>query len=173
MKIAVVSSTERGETDRLISAVAAFLLAQEAKLTGIVKVLEDEEDPSCACDMAVRVLPEGLIIPITQDLGEGSDACKLDPGAIARAVNEVEKQPLEGVQLFILNKFGPEEVAGRGFRGAIGAALGLGVPVLVGISSANLDAFEAFAGGVATTLPAEKQAILDWVQSVMPTEPGA
>jgi len=167
MRIAVVSSTERGETDRLISQTADFLLAQGAKLTGIVKVLEGEEDPSCACDMAVRVLPEGLIIPITQDLGDGSDACKLDPGAIARAVNEVEKQPLEGVQLFILNKFGPEEADGRGFRAAIGAALEAGIPVLVGVGGPSRSAFDAFVDGLAEALPPDAGAIRDWCRGVM------
>ncbi|MCF6316669.1 MAG: DUF2478 domain-containing protein [Marinosulfonomonas sp.] len=167
MRIAVVSSTERGETDRLISQTADFLLAQGAKLTGIVKVLEDEEDPSCACDMAVRVLPEGLIIPITQDLGDGSDACKLDPGAIARAVNEVEKQPLEGVQLFILNKFGPEEAEGRGFRAAIGAALEAGIPVLVGVGGPSRAAFDTFVDGLAEALPPDAGAIRDWCHGAM------
>jgi len=167
MKIAVVNSTERGETDRLISQTAAFLLAQGVKLTGIVKVLEDKEDPSCACDMAVRVLPEGLIIPITQDLGDGSDACKLDPGAIARAVNEVEKQSLEGVQMFILNKFGPEEAAGRGFRAAIGAALEAGIPVLVGVGGPSRAAFDTFADGLAETLPPDAGAIRNWCHGVM------
>ena len=167
MRIAVVSSKERGETDRLLSQTAAFLLTQGAKLTGIVKVLEEEVDPSCACDMSVRVLPNGQIIPITQDLGDGSDACKLDPGAIARAVHEVEKQPLDDVQLFILNKFGPEEADGRGFRAAIGAALEAGIPVLVGVGGPSRAAFDAFVDGLGETLPPDADAIRKWCQQVM------
>ncbi|WP_456391038.1 DUF2478 domain-containing protein [Profundibacter sp.] len=167
MRIAVVSSPKRGETDRLLSQTAAFLLTQGVKLTGIVKVLEEEEDASCACDMSVRVLPNGQIIPITQDLGDGSDACKLDPGAIALAVHEVEKQPLEDVQLFILNKFGPEEADGRGFRAAIGAALEAGIPVLVGVGGPSRAAFDVFVDGLGETLPPDTDAIRAWCQQVM------
>ncbi|NOX39314.1 MAG: DUF2478 domain-containing protein [Alphaproteobacteria bacterium] len=167
MKIAVVSSKNRGETDRLISDTAAFLQLKGVRLTGIVKVLEQEQDASCACDMAVQVLPDGPVIPITQDLGEGSDACRLDPGAIARAVGEVEKRPLEGTQIFILNKFGPEEAEGRGFRNAIGAALTAGVPVLIGVGASSRPAFDAFADGLAEILPPEAGAIRDWCERVI------
>ncbi len=169
MKIAVVSSTERGEIDRLISQTAAFLQAGGARLAGIVKLPEPEpeQEATCACDMAVRVLPDGPVIPITQDLGDGSDACRLDPGAIARAVGEVERRPLEGVQLFILNKFGPEEAEGRGFRDSIGAALAAGIPVLVGVAGPRRADFDTFAGGLAEDLPPEAGAIRDWCQRVM------
>ena len=167
MKIAVISAKERGETDRLISETAAYLLAQGARLSGIVKVLEDDGDVSCCQKMSVQVLPDGPIIAITQDLGEGSDACKLDPSAIAQAVAEVEKQSLAGVQLFILNKFGPEETAGRGFRASIGAALEAGIPVLVGVGGPSRVAFDAFADGLAEALPADPGMIRDWCDGVI------
>ena len=168
MKIAVISSKERGKTDRLITATADYFLERGANLTGIVKVLEDSEgNRSCSCDMSVRVLPDGMIIPITQDLGEGSDACKLDPGAIARAVAEVESRPLDDVQLFIVNKFGPVESVGRGFCAAIGTALAADIPVLVGVGGPSRPAFDAFVDGLAEELPAEQDAIRNWCNSVM------
>ncbi len=162
MKIAVISAKERGETDRLISETAAYFLAQGARLSGIVKVLEDGGDSTCCQKMSVQVLPDGQIIAITQDLGEGSDACKLDPSAIVQAVAEVEKQPLEGVQLFILNKFGPEEAAGRGFRATIGAALEAGIPVLVGVGGPSRAAFDSFVDGLAEALVPEADVIRRW-----------
>lgn len=167
MKIAVISAKERGETDRLISETAAYLRAKGARLSGIVKVLEDSGDSTCCQKMSVQVLPDGQIIAITQDLGEGSDACKLDPGAIARAVAEVEKQSIADVQLFILNKFGPEEAAGRGFRASIGTALEAGIPVLVGVGGPSRAAFDTFADGLAEALPPDAGMIRDWCLGVM------
>lgn len=167
MKIAVVSAKERGETDRLISETAAYLRAKGARLSGIVKVLEDSGDSTCCQKMSVQVLPDGQIIAITQDLGEGSDACKLDPGAIARAVAEVEKQSIADVQLFILNKFGPEEAAGRGFRASIGTALEAGIPVLVGVGGPSRAAFDTFADGLTEALPPDAGMIRDWCLGVM------
>lgn len=170
MKIACVSSGIQGETDRLLTDLSERLQAQGKTLTGIVREPAHDSRFENGCDMKVRVLPDGPIIQITQDLGKGSDACRLDPGAIATAVSRVEIGPLAGADLFVLNKFGPEEASGRGFCSVIGAALENGVPVLVGVSRANLHAFENFAGGLATSLPADIDTLLDWCQGAMAGE---
>lgn len=163
MKIACVTSQERGGTDRLLSEIAEQLQANGNSLVGIVKVSEYESSFENGCDMKVRVLPEGPVIKITQNLGAGSDACRLDPGAIADAVSQVENVSMGDADLFILNKFGPEEAAGRGFCTVIGTALDQDVPVLVGVGGANKRAFEAFAGGLAVTLAPDSKVILDWL----------
>ena len=165
MKIASVSSAKRGEIDQLLSDVADRLQSGGTRLAGIVKEQAHTSRFDNGCDMKVRVLPAGPIIQITQELGAGSDACRLDPGAIAQAVAQVESRPMEDADLFILNKFGPEEAAGRGFVSAIGAAVEGGIPVLVGVGPGNLKAFEEFSDGLATALPAEPDAILDWCRA--------
>jgi hypothetical protein len=168
MKIACVSSDVRGQTDAVLSDLAGRLQAKGKTLAGIVKEQTYHSSFANGCDMKVRVLPDGPVIQITQNLGTGSDACRLDPGAIANAVSSVENSPLEGADMFILNKFGPEEAAGRGFCAVIGAALDRGVPVLVGVGGASKAAFEAFADGLAVALPAELPAILEWCQTATP-----
>lgn len=170
MKIACVTSAKRGETDRVLSDIADRLHATGTQLAGIVKEQDYIAGFANGCDMKVRVLPEGPVIKITQDLGRGSDACRLDPGGIADAVSCVERQ-MAGADLFILNKFGPEEVAGRGFVSAIGKAALHDVPVLVGVSGPNLDAFAAFSDGLADTLPADADAILAWCRAAVPGDP--
>jgi len=162
MKIAYVTSQERGKIDHLLSTVAEQLQANGRSLVGIVRVPAYESQFANGCDMKVRVLPVGPEIKITQNLGEGSDACRLDPGAIATAVSNVDSNPNNNADLFILNKFGPEEASGRGFVFAIGKALEHGIPVLVGVGPANQAAFDTFAGGLAETLPDELDAILQW-----------
>lgn len=130
-------------------------------LVGIVKVSDYESNFENGCDMKVRVLPEGPEIKVTHDLGAGSNACRLDPTAITEAVSWVETGSMEKADLFVLNKFGPEEAAGRGFCNVIGTALDQGVPVLVGVGGASIAAFEEFAGGLAVALPDDAQAIFD------------
>lgn len=165
MKIAWITSPERGGTDRLLSDLAGQLQASGMHLAGIVKDQDHVSQFANGCDTRVRVLPDGPVIRITQDLGKGSDACRLDPGAIAHAVASVEAGPLQGAELFILNKFGPEEAAGRGFCSVIGAALERGIPVIVGVGNASRPAFETFAGGLAIGLAPDLPAILDWVRA--------
>jgi len=91
----------------------------------------------------------------------------LDPGAIVAAVSTVENCSLDKADLFILNKFGPEEAAGRGFVSTIGKALEQGIPVLVGVGAANREAFDTFAGGLAETLPADPDTIREWCLASM------
>lgn len=171
MRIARISSTERGEVDRLLAEVAAELQAKGRQLAGIVKDESHESQFENGCDMKVRVLPEGPVIQITQNLGAGSDACRLDPGAIANAVSQVEGGDLTGAELFVLNKFGPEELAGRGFVSAIGKAVTQGVPVLVGVGVNSRAAFDEFAGGEAVELAPDKSAILDWCLGILAAKP--
>ena len=169
MKIARVSSETRGETDRLLAGVADQLQAGGSALAGIVKELGHTSAYDNGCDMKVRVLPEGPVIKITQNLGAGSDACRLDPGAIVTAVATVENCSLDKADLFILNKFGPEEAAGRGFVSVIGKALEQGIPVLVGVGTgvASREAFDTFAAGLAETLPADPDIICEWCLAAM------
>ncbi|MCP5086675.1 MAG: DUF2478 domain-containing protein [Rhodobacteraceae bacterium] len=171
MKIAYVSSEVRGETDRLLSEIAGLLRSNGRSLSGIVKEMDYASSFENGCDMKVRVLPEGPTIQITQDLGQGSDACRLDPGAIANAVSCVESRGMSKAELFILNKFGPEEAAGRGFVSAIGTAIENGVPVLVGLGGANTAAFKAFSEGLAEELPSDGDAILNWCEAAMLAAP--
>ncbi len=168
MKIACVTSAERGGTDQLLSDIASRLQAQGVHLAGIVKDQGYASGFDNGCDMKVRVLPDGPVIKITQDLGTGSDACRLDPGAIAQAVASVESGALQGAELFILNKFGPEEAAGRGFCSVIGSALERNIPVLVGVGGASKAAFDSFSGGMATALAPEPGAIISWLQDTTP-----
>ena len=171
MKIACVTMAERGATDRLLSEVAEQLQAMDHALIGIVKVSEYQGSFANGCDMVVRVLPDGPEIKITQNLGKGSDACRLDPGAILDAVTKVETGPMKGADLFILNKFGPEEAAGRGFCAVIGTALEHDIPVLIGVGSGSKAAFTQFAGAIPVATLDNKQAIVEWLQSVNLIEP--
>ena len=165
MKIACVTSPKRGAIDRILSEIADELQVMDRRLIGIVKVSEYQSSFANGCDMVVRVLPEGPEIKITQNLGKGSDACRLDPSAISDAVTKVETGPMEGADLFILNKFGPEEAAGRGFCAMIGAALEHDIPVLIGVGTGSKDAFVRFAGAIQVATLADKQAIRDWLHA--------
>ncbi|MEX0304679.1 MAG: DUF2478 domain-containing protein [Leisingera sp.] len=172
MKIAYVTSQQRGETDRLLSELAEALQVGGLRLTGIVKDHGYTSHHANGCDMRVRVLSDGSVIKITQDLGEGSGACRLDPAAIAEAVSRVEADPMDRTSLFILNKFGPEECAGRGFCSVIAAAVDRGIPVLVGVGSASEAAFLDFSGGMAEALADDVSALRNWCALTV-TEPVA
>jgi len=166
MRIASVTAEGPGETDRLISDVAATLEAEGFNLNGIVKVLQDEPQDAHHCDMDIRVLSDDRTIRITQSLGKESTGCRLNPEAIAEAVAAVKQSTRPDADAFILNKFGPEEAEGRGFRESIAAALAADTPVLVGLGTGEntRKRFAEFVGDLAEDLPADMDAILSWIR---------
>lgn len=168
MRVGYVSAPGKGETDRLLSGLAEELAAAGWRLSGIVKDLSHESAHANSCDMVVRVLHSGERIQITQNLGPGSGACRLDPGAVADATARVEDGPLELSALLIINKFGPEEAAGRGFVSVIGRALNADVPVLIGVGAGLRDAFDAFVCGIAEPVAPNPEALRDWARSARP-----
>ena len=167
MNLAYVSTTERGATDRLLSAAAAHLTAQGVALAGVVQSNTECADSS-RCDMDLKVLPDGETIRISQSLGAGSRGCRLDPAGLELAVGLVGRSLEAGPRLMIVNKFGKHEADGRGFRPLIGEALARDIPVLVGLNGLNAERFLEFTDGAAEQLPPEIEAIETWLNRVAP-----
>ena len=86
MKIAYISGPGRGDTDRLLWQLADRLIAQGIRVCGTVQI---GADPECegACDMDVKLLPEGRIIRISQSLGAEAKGCRLDPAALEKVLD--------------------------------------------------------------------------------------
>ena len=81
MQIGYVYSDIRGETDRLLADVAARLMAEGVAVAGAVQH-NIACDDSHHCDMDVKVLPDGPVVRISQNLGAASSGCRLDAGAL-------------------------------------------------------------------------------------------
>ncbi len=168
MKIAYTMAPGRGDTDLLLSRLADTLASQGYTTCGTVQINTDRANSPC--DMDVKVLPDGPVLRISQDLGLGSKGCRLDPAALETAVGLAEARLDPNVDLLIINKFGKHEADGRGFRTIIATALELETPVIVGVNALNLAAFREFAGTEAVQLEPSKAQILEWLAMVMRTK---
>jgi hypothetical protein len=166
MQLAYTMAPGRGDTDLILAGLAADLTARGLRLCGTVQI-NTERATAGPCDMDVRVLPDGPVLRISQDLGPHAQGCRLDPMALESAVGLVAARLGADTDLLIVNKFGKHEAEGRGFRDLIAEALGLGIPVLVGLNSLNRAAFEDFAGGFATALPPERAALAQWAEAAI------
>ncbi len=160
-----VTAALRGGNDGLLASVAAALGTHKT-LIGVVQI-NTEHDPERPCHMDLSILGTPTLIRISQFLGPGSRGCRLDAAGLETAVGLVEAALQKGMpDLLIINKFGKQECEGRGFRPVIGQALALGIPVLTAVSAVNMAGFLAFSDGMATALPADDAAILDWHQAL-------
>jgi hypothetical protein len=162
MRLASVSAKGQGATDQLLSAVVARLQAEGIRVGGALRQKKTQGETS-NCNSDLWLLPDGPIARITQDLGAGSTACRMDAGALEEAAATATARLVAGgVELVVLNKFGVSEAEGRGFRALIVEALSRNVPVLIGVSAAHRAAFECFAGGMTTALSPRENAVLAW-----------
>ena len=166
MNLAYTMAPGRGDTDLILAGLATDLMARRLRLCGTVQINTERCDAG-PCDMDVRVLPDGPVLRISQDLGPWARGCRLDPEALEGAVGLVSARLRSGADLLIINKFGKHEAEGRGFRDVIAQAISLDVPVLVGLNGLNRQAFEDFAGGLATHLHPERDALARWVEGVV------
>ena len=165
MNIACTMAPGRGDTDQLLFSVAQKLRDQGYRVCGTVQV-NTEREKTGPCDMDVKVMPDGPMLRISQNLGSGARGCRLDAHSLETAVGLVDAALAKGADCLIINKFGKQEAEGRGFRELIGTALAEGIPVVVGLNGLNRDPFEAFCGGMAEALTPDVQALLEWFDGV-------
>ena len=165
MRLAHISITGRGETDRFLAAVAERLERAGVRLAGTVQTNIARADRT-RCDMDLRVLPDGPVLRISEDRGAAARGCMLDHGALEQTVAEVARR-LDGAEVLIVNKFGKAEAEGRGLVPVISEALERGMTVLVGVNGLNLPPFLEFAGCLATSLPPDRDKILSWCRDAL------
>ncbi|CUH63196.1 ABC-type molybdate transport system, ATPase component [Thalassovita gelatinovora] len=162
MRIGYVMTEGRGATNRLLATLADQLTAQGLRLAGTVQ-FDQECDDGNKCDMDLRLLPDGPVIRISQNLGAAAQGCRLDPHALEQAVAMTDQQIEKGADLLIINKFGKHEAEGRGFRNTIALALDADIPVLIGTNPTNFNAFQDYTSGVADNAGSNLQSLLNWL----------
>ena len=170
MAIATVTANGGGATDRLLSDVVARLQGQGFRIVGALRHVA-EEGTAGHCDSDLWLLPDGPAARITQQLGPGSHACRMDAGAMQEAAGLASSRlSAQGADLVVLNKFGLSEAEGRGFRAAIAEALAREMPVIVGLNRTNEPAFQEFVQGFAVPLAPDAEALLDWAEAAIQGE---
>jgi len=151
--------------DDLLVALVARLRVAGVRVAGAIQHNAEADDRG-RCHMDLEVLTGHRILRISQDLGAMAQGCRLDPGALEEAVALVlaalggqgDARP----DLVVINKFGKQEIDGRGFRPVIAAALEADVPVLVAVRPASLAAFQTFTDGFGEDVSPDLEALVAW-----------
>ncbi|MAU43884.1 MAG: 3-dehydroquinate dehydratase [Yangia sp.] len=165
VKLGYLTMEGRGTAGLILGGVADRLRNDGFRPSGVVQsaAAKPGQHP---CETALRILPDGPRLVINQNLGPGSRGCRLDAGALELAVAEVSAG-FAGADVLIVNKFGKQETAGRGFCSLIVEALDRDIPVVIGVNRLNLPAFLAFAGDLAEQLAPEESGIIRWLRQVL------
>lgn len=159
--LAAISYPAGFRIDAFMADLAGRLKQRGLRLGGVVQHNDGDCDGPCRA-MALEDLASGLRYAISQDLGSGAGACRLDPAGLAAAGGALAAALAGGADLVIVNKFGRQEALGQGLRQEIAAALLAGLPLLVAVREDVLPAWRDFAGEGWIALPAESAEVEAW-----------
>ena len=132
LPIAAIVYTPTDHIEPVLLEAARALAEQGVRLGGILQhdIATTINDP---CGMELEDLASGERFALSQDLGSGSEACRLDPDALAHAAVAVRSALERGTELVFINKFGAQEACGAGLRAEMALAVTTGVPVLTAV----------------------------------------
>lgn len=159
--IAAIVYRPTDHVEAILVEVARALEARGVRLGGVLQhdIATVIDDP---CAMELEDLDSGERFALSQELGSGSEACRLDPASLAHAAMAVRRAVDKGVELVVINKFGAQEVSGAGLRSEMGVAVLAGVPLLTAVGERFLSDWLDFTGGVSTLLKPDTHDVLQW-----------
>jgi hypothetical protein len=162
VKLLAAAVFENGDdANRVIADFAAGLVASGTRLGGFVQISEDIENCGCK-DTYVLNLENGARTKILQDLGAGSQGCRVDPSALVEIGHLVSQALAKSPELLIINRFGRLESEGMGLRDEIAAAALSGIPAIVCVSVRYVEAWRAFVADMSEEMPCTPEALHAW-----------
>ena len=157
--VAAIIDEDRTGVDKLLAELASRLQADGWRVHGLLQEYrsEDGKDASVLLDIQTRAS-----FPLYQDLGPGSNACRVDPRGVAAASVVLRKALTEGADLVIVNRFGTLESEGGGLASDMLALMSERVPLLTVVPDPYLAAWRRFSGNAGVDLPCRLDAVQAW-----------
>jgi hypothetical protein len=137
---------------------ARRLTAAGRKVCGLVQL---REGVLAGAPRKVVVLDGWQVVDVAPK-NDGEARCSLDGDWLDRMGQQVRASLARGVDLVIVNRFGPLELAGRGFRDAIIAASATETPLVVAVPEFEFEHWTRFSNGMTVRLDCTLQALQDW-----------
>ncbi|HMN84044.1 MAG TPA: DUF2478 domain-containing protein [Burkholderiaceae bacterium] len=150
-----------GRAARLLSDVVRGLREAGCRVRGLV-MTRPCGGADCASEMVLVDVETRDEYPVSQSLGPHSQACRADPHGFARASVALRHALHDDPALLVVNRFGMLEAEGQGFRAEFLEILSHDVPLLTVVAARHVDAWQQFTGA-ATVLPADAQAVREWL----------
>jgi nucleoside-triphosphatase THEP1 len=162
--IAAVVYTGRDRPDLVLRDFAEHLTASGRRVCGLIQFRDRPLD-----DMHRRlmVLDDWQEVDIARDADTAGDShCSLDGHWLDRMAKRAEASIRLGVDAVIVNRFGPLELAGRGFHDAIAAASETETPLVIAVPAFAFERWTRFSNGMTIRLDCVLDQLLDWWERV-------
>lgn len=168
---ALVHPDDQLDMEALLEATARSLQQRGWRVGGLVHRMD--QYPNGNKRMQLLDLRSAQQFELTQDLGAASQACSLNPQALAQASGVLRQCLADAVDLVVINRFGQVEAAGRGFANEFAAFVDAGIPVLTAVAARHAVDWQRFTGGMHASLPADAAQLLEWCLQQLPQVPAA
>ncbi|MCK0163207.1 DUF2478 domain-containing protein [Marinobacter sp. S6332] len=162
---AIIYDNDEQPVDKLLHKVAATLNQRGDRTAGLTMALNERglrREP-----MALQDLETGKEYSIAQNLGKESQSCCLDPRGLADATNVLRALVEQPPKLAVVNRFGQQEIDGKGFRTEFVQILDAGIPVLTVVKRKFLAQWHEFGGEDAVDLPFSEDEVLRWCDELL------
>ena len=162
-RLAALIYDESHDPDELLRGFAADLNGRGSRAVGLVQIGHPLADPP---QLSALLLHSDETMRLFQDLGRGSTGCKLDVGQLLSAGSKVAQAIDDGADLVVINRFGRQEIEGKGLSYLIERALSAEIPVVIAVPDARLADWNLFSDGMAIHIPCDRAALDAWWNAV-------
>lgn len=152
--------------DLLIAGVVQVLRVEGATLCGVLQS-EISNPGNCCASMYLENISNGAHLQLSQELGSGSQGCRLNPHILAECSGQLLQEMDGAPDLLVLNRFGKGEAEGHGFRAVLEKAHQLHIPVLIGVKETYRTAWDDFAGDFSRALKVDSRSVLTWCKKAI------
>ena len=161
-RIAAIRGASTAEIQVLLARFAERRIEEGLRVAGVIEEPAGGVDCGICNSLVLRDTAGSTIIPITQNLGPGSHACKLDSAGLAAGCQAVLAAIEQGANVVVLSKFGKVEAEGGGLLDAFQAAAVAGVPCVAGVKPSYAEHFLDYAGGYSQWVEPSEAALEGW-----------
>ncbi|PFG53049.1 uncharacterized protein DUF2478 [Marinobacter sp. LV10R520-4] len=161
---AIIYDNDSQPVDALLHSLANHYNRKGIRVAGLAMALNEQglrREP-----MAVQDVETGTEYSIAQNLGKESQSCCLDPSGLADATGVLREALNNPPRLAIVNRFGQQEIDGKGCRAELLQLLEAGIPVLTVVKRKFLLQWHEFNGGAATDLVFSESEVEEWCDGV-------
>jgi nucleoside-triphosphatase THEP1 len=162
---AIIYDDDSQPVEALLHSLASYYNRQGIRVAGLAMVLDAQglrRKP-----MALQDIETGTEYCIAQNLGKESQSCCLDPSGLADATSVLRGALNNPPRLAIVNRFGQQEIDGKGCRAEFVQLLDAGIPVLTVVKRKFLEQWHEFGGGEAVDLTFSEAAVQQWCDEVL------
>lgn len=164
VRVAAVVHAKGCGVDSLLETFVSDLKRRGIRVRGLI---QRNYGIGCRAKMELIDLDSGDTFQISQCLGPGSSACRLNPDGVAAASMALRQALDKPMDLLVANRYGSIELQGHGLADEMLAAMCAGIPLITSVATPHLDGWRRFTGGLGDELDPEPKSIMTWWQRVM------